>query len=424
MLKKKLSPILENDDNLECRSVDSEFNESVDLLASVNKVEMTKDTVQCDSAHSTNDVAEGHVHLNIKDISNDTSDDSILNNTPLLTNTTNKELVVKSVGAGNDCGKNETFVSGLDVSAETGDLNDSIDYKSVDGEIAKSTTQWKIEISAGDTSEKKDANGGNESTLTASKVTDTDDEKSVTIPASTDGSTLVEKTEFPLLQFFPDSDDISTENNSSSSGEKKSKQKDVTADDEAEITDQKMKDGKGEKKEEITDDTKKEERNNEDKKRDTKSVASSVDNVKSKETKIQMNDEKEDSKSESEQEEKDGKLEVPSEAAMPSPNYDISVKSRTIHPNNSDDNEDNDDPLSLSEIPTSQLDMTVDNSSDENNDNVEECSDANTTVDEGRDKEDTASKSKKKRLGTTGPVKNVKSKKLKKSPKKEVSVKI
>ena len=433
MLKEKLSPIPENDDNLECRSVDSKFDESVDLLASVNKVEMTKDTVQCNSAHSTNDVAKGRVHLNIKDIGNDMSDGSILNNTQLLTNTTNKELVVKSVGAGNDCGKNETFVSGLDVSAETSDLNDSIDYRSVDEEIAKSTTQQKTEISAGDTSERKHANGGNESTLTASKLTDTDDEKSVTIPASTstDGSTLVEKMEFPLPQFFPDSDDISTQNNSSSCGEKTNKHKDVLADDEAEITDPNTEDGKGEKQEEINDNTKnddngeKEERNTEDKKADSESVASSVDNIKSKETKIQMNDEKEDSKSESEQEEKDGKLEVPSEAAMPSPNYDISVKSPTIHPNNSDDSEDNEDPLSLSEIPTSQLDTTLENSSDEENDNVEECSDANTTVDEGRDKEDTASKSKKKkRLGTTGPVKNVNSKKPKKSPKKEVSVKI
>ena len=83
-LKEELSPILENDENLECRSVDSEFDELVDLLASVNKVEMTKDKVLCDSAHSTNDVAKGHVHLNIKDIGNDTSDDSILNNVQLL----------------------------------------------------------------------------------------------------------------------------------------------------------------------------------------------------------------------------------------------------------------------------------------------------------------------------------------------------
>ena len=89
---------------------------------------------------------------------------------------------------------------------------------------------------------------------------------------------------------------------------------------------------------------------------------------------------------------------------MPSANYDISVKSITIHPNSSDDSEDNDDPLSLSEISTSQLDTTVGNSSDEDNENVEEHSNTNTTVDEGRHKEDTASKSKKKkRLGTMGP---------------------
>ena len=128
---------------------------------------------------------------------------------------------------------------------------------------------------------------------------------------------------------------------------------------------------------------------------------------------------KEDSNSESEQEEKDGKIELPSEAATPSANYDISVKSPTIHSDDSDDSEDNDDPVSLSEIPTSQLDMTVGNSSDEDNENVEECSDANTTVDEGKHTEDTASKSKKKkRLGTTGPVKNVKSKKSKNHPRK------
>ena len=152
-------------------------------------------------------------------------------------------------------------------------------------------------------------------------------------------------------------------------------------------------------------------------------MSSSVENVKSKETEIQNNDEKKDSNSESEKEEKNGKIEVPSEAATPSANYDISVKSPTIHSSNSDDSEDNDDPVSLSEIPTSQLDMTVGNSSDEDNENVEERSNANTTVDEGRQTEDTASKSKKKkRLGTTGPVKNVKSKKPKKSPKKECTV--
>ena len=165
----------------------------------------------------------------------------------------------------------------------------------------------------------------------------------------------------------------------------------------------------GPKNEEITDNTKnddngeKEERSNEDKKGDTESMSSSVENVKSKDTEIQDNDKKKDSNSESEKEEKDGKIEVPSEAATPSANYNISVKSPTIHSNDSDDSEDNDDPVSLSEIPTSQLDTTVGNSSDEDNENVEECSDANTTVDEGRQTEDTASKSKKKkRLGTRG----------------------
>ena len=69
--------------------------------------------------------------------------------------------------------------------------------------------------------------------------------------------------------------------------------------------------------------------------------------------------------------------------------------------------------------------MTVGNSSDEDNENVEERSNANTTVDEGRQTEGTASKSKKKkRLGTMGPVKNVKSKKPKKSLKKECTVRI
>ena len=150
-----------------------------------------------------------------------------------------------------------------------------------------------------------------------------------------------------------------------------------------------------------------------------------MENVKSKETKIQNNDEKEGSNLESEKEKKNGKIEVPSEVATPSANYDISVKSPTIHSNDSDDSEYNNDPVSLSEIPTSQLDTTVGNSSDEENENVEECSDANTTVDEGRQTEDTVSKSKKKkRLGTTGPMKNVKSKKLKKSPKKECTVTI
>ena len=63
--------------------------------------------------------------------------------------------------------KNETFGSGLDVSEEAGDLNKSIDYKSVDEEIAKSNTQQKTEISAADIPEKDNSNGENESTLTA-----------------------------------------------------------------------------------------------------------------------------------------------------------------------------------------------------------------------------------------------------------------
>ena len=59
-----------------------------------------------------------------------------------------------------------------------------------------------------------------------------------------------------------------------------------------------MNDGKGPKNEEITDDTKnddngeKEKRSNEDKKGDTETMSSSMENVKSKETEIQNNDEK------------------------------------------------------------------------------------------------------------------------------------
>ena len=116
---------------------------------------------------------------------------------------------------------------------------------------------------------------------------------------------------------------------------------------------------------------------------------------------------------------KERKLEVESEGAMPSQNYDLSVKSPKIDPNDSEYSEDNDDPLSLSEIPTSQLDTSVQNSSDEDNKNVEEYSDENKIVDEEEDKEDTGSQSKKKKsLGTTGPVNNVKSKK---PPKKKIS---
>ena len=140
------------------------------------------------------------------------------------------------------------------------------------------------QISAADTSEKDNANGANESTLTASKNTDTDDEKSVTIPASTstDGSTLVEKIDFPLPQFFPDSD-ISTQNNSNSSGDKNDTKNDATADEQAEVTDNTMKDGKGEKNKKITDNTKNDangekEKITEEKKTDPEAVATLVDN--------------------------------------------------------------------------------------------------------------------------------------------------
>ena len=275
-------------------------------------------------------------------------------------------------------------------------MNDSIDYKSVDEEIAKSNTQWKTEISAGDILEKDNSNGGDESTITASKITDIDDEKSVTIQASTctDGSTLVDKTDFPLPQFFQD--DISTENNSSMSGEKNDRKG---------ITDNTTNDGKGEKIKEITD----------KKKTDPAAVPTVVISGESKETKVHMEDKKEHSESENENDKEDGKLEVESEGRTSSQNYDLSVKSPTIDPNDSEDSEDNDDPLSLSEIPTSQLDTTVQNSFDEDNENVEENSNENSMVDEKKDKEDTGSQSKKKkRLGITGAVKNVKSKKLKK----------
>ena len=185
MLKEILSTIAEILDAVKCRSVDSEFDESVDLLATLNKVEITKDTVQCNTAPSTIDVAKGHFHLKIQDIGNDTSVESVMNDGKMNTNTTNKVVVVKSGGGGNDGVKNESFGSGLDVSAETGDLNESIDYKLVDEEMAKSNKQWKTKISAADTSERENEEDANESTLTASKITDTDDEKSVTIPATT-----------------------------------------------------------------------------------------------------------------------------------------------------------------------------------------------------------------------------------------------
>ena len=121
----------------------------------MNKVVITKDTVQCNSAPSTIDVAKGNVHLKIQDIGNDTSVESVMNDGKMNTNTTNKAVVVKSGGGGNDGVKNDSFGSSLDVSAETGDLNESIDYKLVDEEIAKSNTQRKTEISAADTSGKR-----------------------------------------------------------------------------------------------------------------------------------------------------------------------------------------------------------------------------------------------------------------------------
>ena len=47
MLKEELSPIAEIPDAVECRSVDSEFDESADLLATVKKVVIPIDSVQC-----------------------------------------------------------------------------------------------------------------------------------------------------------------------------------------------------------------------------------------------------------------------------------------------------------------------------------------------------------------------------------------
>ena len=96
MLNEKLSPIAEKDDNFECRSVDSEFDESVDLLATANKDECTEDNVKCDSVANSNDVVKAQVHLNIKDIGNDTSVESVLNIAQLVTNTTNNDLATKT----------------------------------------------------------------------------------------------------------------------------------------------------------------------------------------------------------------------------------------------------------------------------------------------------------------------------------------
>ena len=243
------------------------------------------------------------------------------------------------------------------------DLNDSIDYKSVDEEITKSNTQLKTEISAADTPEKDNSSGEDESTITASKITDTDDEKSVTIPASmfTDGSTLVEKTEFPLPQFFPDSDDISIENNPSTSGEKNAREgiSDKTKHDEnTEITDNSATDGKDEKNEEITDNTmtdgkgEKKEEITDNSKTESAAVSKAVISGKSKQTKLHMENQNENGEDGNENDKTDGKPDVES-GGTTSQNYDLSVNSPTIDPNDSEDSEDNEDLLLLSEIPTS-----------------------------------------------------------------------
>ena len=112
-----------------------------------------------------------------------------------------------------------------------------------------------------------------------------------------------------------------------------------------------------------------------------------------------------------------GEQEVPPKGNTPSGNYDLSVNSPIIHENDSSDSENN-------EEPTSQLDTSLGNSTEQENEDAEECSEGNTTVDEGKDREDTVNKSKKKkRLGTMGPVKNIKSKKPNKSPKTDTRVK-
>ena len=73
------------------------------------------------------------------------------------------------------------------------------------------------------------------------------------------------------------------------------------------------------------------------------------------------------------------------------------MKSPTIHDNNSYDSEDNEEPLSLSEIPTSQLDTSLGNPPEQENEDVEEHSEGNTTVDEGKDTEDTGSNQRKRK---------------------------
>ena len=79
----------------------------------------------------------------------------------------------------------------------------------------------------------------------------------------------------------------------------------------------------------------------------------SDDNVKATETDIQRNDIIADTESGTVQSNDNGEQQVPPKAITPMRNYDLSVKSPIIHENNSYDSEDNEDPLSLSEIPTS-----------------------------------------------------------------------
>ena len=395
MLNENLLPIAEIDDNVECRSVDSEFDQSVDLLAMENKVASSKGSVKCDSAHSSNDVEKGAVHLNIKDIGNDTSVESVLNHGKIITNTKNNDVVVKSVGGARD------------VSGESGDLNDSIDYKSVDEEITKGAGDVKTEISAADRGNTDNIEHENDSTLTASQMTHTDDEQSVTIPpsSSTDGSTVIEKSDVQMEKFFPDSDEISTANNMSLCAEDKhvegitdSRMNEGIAQSVAEITDEKETGNEGNTKEEIIDNRNIKEDGDEhykstvQKKIDTEAIVQSSGNVKSKGNKKQANDKK--TKMEKGIQ-KDG--EDASTFAATNENFDLSVKIPTIHSSDSDYSEDNEEPLALSEIPTTQLDTTVESSSDEDNEYIEKLPEGNTTVDEANTPDDNASKGNKKK---------------------------
>ena len=150
----------------------------------------------------------------------------------------------------------------------------------------------------------------------------------------------------------------------------------------------------------------------------------SDDNVEATEKDIQQNDVIPNSESGTVQANDNGEEKVPGKGITETENYNLAVKSPTIHENDSSESENNEEPQSLSEIPTSQLDTSLANSSEQENEDVDGPSEGNTTVDEGKNTEDTVSKSKKKkRLGTTGPVKNVKSKKPNKFPKTDTRVK-